>query len=135
MRTEGPHAGPHAGPDECIEALRTVIAKMEFRQEQTREKAAARPALAGCRGGWRNRPDARMVLLDGERITLTEAARRLEMSASALHFRIVRRAGTAEYSEVDLRALHVEVKRTPIDALRARMAAARDRALAEAVAV
>jgi len=67
---------------------------------------------ADGRGGFRRRKDLRMVVLDGERVHLTEAARRLGMSASALHFRIVRRTGTSDYSDVDLRAIQVEVPKT-----------------------
>ena len=55
-----------------------------------------------------------MLVLDGERLTLTESARRLGLSPSALHFRIVNRMHTKDYGCVDLRAIHVDqVLRAP----------------------
>jgi hypothetical protein len=98
--------------------LRARIAELEFRLERAAQKrqTPAAPALDGPpeqqpqemerRGGRRNRPDARMVILDGEHLCLTEAARRLCISPSALHFRIVNRTGgDAGYSDVDLRTI------------------------------
>ena len=69
------------------------------------QRPTAAPKPSPPRGGVRNRHDARMVVLDGARITLTEAARRLQISASALHFRIVRRTGDIAYRETDIRAV------------------------------
>lgn len=103
-------AGQHENARECIDALRSVIAKMQFRCEQ--RTGARRPPASG-RGGFRNRTDARMVLLDGHRITLTEAGRRLGLSPSALHHRIVHRTGTTDYADVDLRAIQADAKRGP----------------------
>lgn len=104
--------GPHATAEDCIDALRDALARLEFEAERHAVRQHARNGADG-RGGFRKRRDARMVVLDGQRLCLTEAARRLGMSASALHFRIVRRSGTTDYSDVDLRAIQVEVKRTP----------------------
>jgi len=95
-------------PDDCIDVLRDRIAVLEFQLMAHKRKPAP-----GTRGGYHGRRDARMVLLDGERLTLTEAARRLAMSASSLHFRILKRTGTADYTGVDLRAIHVEFKWPP----------------------
>jgi hypothetical protein len=49
-----------------------------------------------------------MVILDGERICLTEVARRLHLAPSALHFRILRRTGDPAHYDVDVRAIGVE---------------------------
>ena len=105
--------GPHETAEQCIDALRMIIARLEFRQEE-HEPEQKRPASA--RGGRRERSDNRMVLLDGERLCLTVAARRLGISTAALHYRIVARTGTKEYAEVDLRAISIDVLRAPTGA-------------------
>lgn len=93
--------GRHASPMECIDALRSRIADLEFGQEQRQKPNDRGPSN---RGGRRDRSDARMVVLDGRRVCLTEAARLIGISASALHFRILRRVRDPHYQDVDLRA-------------------------------
>jgi hypothetical protein len=102
-------SGRHASPLECIDALRDRIAEMELRRERRPSKSDATPQGTERRGGFRQRPDARMVILDGERLTLTEGARRLGLTGSTLHFRIVNRTGTTDYGEVDIRAIRADV--------------------------
>jgi len=99
----------HADAEECIDALRDHIARLSFKIEQRADK----PSQPTRRGGRRERKDNRFVLLDGDRLCLADAARRLGLSISSLHFRILRRTGTSDYGEVDLRAIRVEVKRAP----------------------
>ncbi len=94
--------GRHAGPDECIEALRDRIACLQFHKEAVHEKVAADGVAAERRGGRRERRDNRFVLLGGERVTLTEAGRRLNISPGALVSRIRNRIGDADYSGIDL---------------------------------
>lgn len=108
-----PTADPHSDSNECIDALRGVIARLEFHAETRAERSAAPKPGAKPRGGVRDRHDARMVVLDGERVTLTEGARRLGLSASALHFRILRRTCDPKYSEIDLRSVGADVPRVP----------------------
>jgi hypothetical protein len=97
----------HADAEECIDALRDHIARLSFKIEQRADK----PSQPTRRGGRRERKDNRFVLLDGERLTLAEAGRRLGLTASSLHFRILRRTKDAEYREVDLRAIGADVPR------------------------
>jgi hypothetical protein len=110
--------GSHHTKEDCINALRDVIAEMEDRLDALRAiierfRLLEVPELPpGSRGGWRDRPDNRMVILDGDRISLTDAARRLGMSVWALHQRIVRRTRDPHYGEIDLRATEVDVRRS-----------------------
>ena len=95
MPGEGQHETPGGRPChgcQCVESLRATIAKLEFRLEKAVQKPV-QPEQPDHRGGRRERKDQRMVVLDGERLCLTEAARRLGLSASTLHFRIFRRTG------------------------------------------
>jgi len=55
-----------------------------------------------------------MVILDGERLCLTAAARRLGLTAAALHWRILRRTKNPEYSDADVRAVGADVPRRRI---------------------
>jgi hypothetical protein len=93
--------GPnHANPLACIDALRDRIAVLGFRHDSGRTTAAK-----ACRGGRRPRADNRWVVLDGESMILSDAARRLGISLVALHFRLVNRTGGKEYDGVDVRAV------------------------------
>ena len=92
--------GPHSDALECIDALRDRLADLEFQIDGRRSGADT-----ARRGGRRERKDARMVILDGRRLCLTEAARELGISAVALHFRLVNRTGTADYREIDIRVV------------------------------
>lgn len=117
LRGDGPHTAPgdrYCRGCPCIDAMRARIAELEFKLERAAQKrqAPAVPIQIEQRGGRRNRPDARMVILDGEHLCLTEAARRLGISPSALHFRIANRVGAAEYGEVDLRLVEADVVRS-----------------------
>ncbi|MGE5647384.1 MAG: hypothetical protein ACM336_16500 [Acidobacteriota bacterium] len=105
--------GPHATPAECIDALRDRIADLEFRIDSRR---SSKPCASAARAGGRQaqipvRPptstwfDRRMVMLDRERLSLTDAARRLGISPDALHFRLLNRTGTADYRDVDVRVV------------------------------
>lgn len=110
---------------ECVDALRARVADLEFRLErkaQRRMVSPAQPAQDASseqppkterRGGRRDRKDARMVVMDGERLCLTDAARKLGLAPSALHFRIINRVHTSDYGEVDLRAIGADVVATP----------------------
>lgn len=117
LRTEDQHARPgdrFCRGCPCVDALRARIAELEFKIERAAQTPAAPAGTAHARqrGGRRNRPDARMVILDGERLCLTEAARRLGIAPSALHFRLLSRTKSKEYDGVDIRAVgadHVRV--------------------------
>jgi hypothetical protein len=92
-------SGRHSTPFECILALRQVAAALEFRIEQSREKNLDRGRTA--------RANNRFVTLDGVRMTLSEAARELGLSAPALFGRIVRRLGDVG-EEIDLRQIGID---------------------------
>jgi hypothetical protein len=92
-------SGQHRTPFECIVALREVIAVYEFRIEQLLQKKLDR--------GRTKRSNNRFVTLDGERMTLSEAARALGMSAPALFGRIIRRLGEV-VEDIDLRELGID---------------------------
>ena len=102
--------GRHADTAECIDALRGRIADLEFRQELAVDNRRA--PRAERRGGRRDRSDARMVLLDGQRLTLAQAAEKLALTEQALYFRIRRQVGT-NYRDVDLRTLGLDGRLTP----------------------
>lgn len=55
-----------------------------------------------------NRRDNVFVVLDGEWVCLTEAARRLGISASALRFRIIKRIKSKQYLGVDVRGIKAD---------------------------
>lgn len=97
-------AGPCRGC-KCIDALRAQIAELEFRLEKSRPRKPSRS------GGRRRRRDTRFVLLDGRRLSLTEAARALGLSASTLHLRLVNRTNNPDYRETDVRAVGADVPR------------------------
>jgi hypothetical protein len=110
MTGEGQHETPGGRPCQgcqCVESLRATIAKLEFRLEKALQKAV-QSAQPSRRGGRRDRRDTRWVILDGDRVSLTEAARRLDLSTSALHWRVVRRTGDPAYHDVDVRAVHAD---------------------------
>jgi len=90
--------GRHADARECIDALRDQLAVVSLRQE-----GAPAKKQWGNGGGRFPRADNRFVVLDGRRLILADAARGLGLSASALHFRITRRVGHADYGCVDVR--------------------------------
>lgn len=97
-------AGPHARTADCIDALRDLTASVSIRAPQRTSTRRSN------RGGRRDRRDNRFVVLNGERLNLTEAALRLGLSASALHWRIVSRVGDPDYRETDLDAIRVHIK-------------------------
>jgi hypothetical protein len=102
--------GPHTRAVDCIDALRDVLAVISIR---------ATPITARqkeVRGGRYDRHDNRFVVFHGERLNLTEAGRRLGLTAAALHYRIVARLGTRDYREPDLSAIHADVKLNPSQA-------------------
>ena len=99
----------HPTAGDCIDALREHIALLQFRLER---RAQGAPSV---HVGPRKRKDNRYVLLDGESLCLTEAARRLGLSTAALHFRLVARTGTREYAGIDVRAIGADVPRTPAE--------------------
>ena len=100
----------HVDVDECIDGLRDHIARLQFRAERKIDQ----PGVPSRRGGWRQRADNRFVLLDGERLVLAEAAHRLGLSTSALHWRLVGRCGK-DYREPDVRGVGADkVRREPI---------------------
>ena len=99
--------GRHATLVDCIAALirvndqlRDQVARLEFRVESRGQHAG--------HGGRRDRHDHRWVVLDGQRVCLSDAARELGLSASALHGRLVRRTGRRDYQDVDVRLLGVD---------------------------
>ena len=92
--------GRHADARECIDALRDQVAVLGLRREGA-PPAHGNPCGNG--GGRFPRSDNRYVLLDGQRLILSDAARSLGLSVSALHFRITRRVGHADYGCVDVR--------------------------------
>lgn len=105
---EGEHPAPggrRCSGCECVDALRAMIADLEFRLEKMMDKPAPK---ASNRGGRRNRRDARFVVLDGERLCLTDAARALGLSPSTLHLRIVARTHDPDYRDVDVRAVRAD---------------------------
>jgi hypothetical protein len=124
LRTKGRHETPgdrlcHGCP--CVDALRARIADLEFRLERAAQKRVGpvptqQEPPAERRGGRRNRKDARMVILDGERLCITEAARRLEITASTLHFRLLARTKTKDYDGVDVRAVGADGARVETQA-------------------
>jgi hypothetical protein len=100
------HRGNHTTATECIDALRGVIAEMEMRLEaraDAPQPAASHGIVRRRERQWRK--DYRFVILDGDRLCLTDAAARLGLSASALHYRLVNRTGTRNYKDVDVRAV------------------------------
>jgi hypothetical protein len=104
----------HRGEMGCIEALREVIAGLQLRSmAQAPAENTLQKGKPSRRGGFRVRKDARMVMLGGERISLTEAARRLGITASTLHWRIVNRTRTSDYVDVDIRAIGADIVGTP----------------------
>lgn len=88
--------GQHRTPQECIDLAWNRLAELEIRYEGV----ATTPA-----GGRRIRKDNRYVILDGRRLCLSDAARELGITASALHYRLVVRTGKKDYLNVDVRAV------------------------------
>ena len=91
--------GTHGKPAECIDAFRSEIARHEIRADAQRSVRPTPP------GGYRLRKDHRFVILDGLRMHLTAAARRLGITAAALHLRIVRRTQNPAYQDTDVRGV------------------------------
>jgi hypothetical protein len=108
--------GQHANPFACIDALRDRLAVLSFEREGARNAA---PGHKETRGGRHPRHDNKFLILDGQQLCLSEAARRLDLSPSALHFRMLARTGTREYSGTDVRAVRADVRFTRIEASRA----------------
>ncbi len=92
-------SGQHWNPSECIVALRQVIAVYVLRIVQLLDKDLDR--------GRMKRSTNRFVILDGERMCLSDAAHALSMSVKALRHRIERRLG-AVVDTIDLRAIGVD---------------------------
>jgi len=116
LRTEEQHARPgdrFCRGCPCVDALRARVAELEFKLERAAQRPAAPAGAAPTRqrGGRRERKDQRMVVLDGERLCLTDAARRLEITASTLHFRLLARTKTKDYDGVDVRAVGAHIAR------------------------
>ncbi len=107
--------GQHANPFACIDALRDRLAVLSFEREGKRNA----PGHKETRGGRHPRRDNKFLILDGQQLCLSEAARRLDLSPSALHFRMLARTGTRDYSGTDVRAVRADVKFTLIEASRA----------------
>ena len=105
--------GQHANPLACIDALRDRLAVLSF------EHDARQAPHQDMRGGRHPRHDNKFLILDGQQLCLTEAARRLELSPSALHFRMLARTGSRDYAGTDVRAVRADVKFTRIEASRA----------------
>jgi hypothetical protein len=101
--------GLHASADDCIDALRSKIAEMEFAKDAAREARGPRPGRPSKRGGLRNRKDGRTVILDGDQVSLAEAARRLGMHAGTLYHQIARSTGNPKAQDVDLGSIGVDV--------------------------
>jgi len=113
--------GAHRDAMQCIDALRDHIAVLEWRKDDSSRGESGRCALrtpAPPRGGRVPRSDNRWVVLDGQRMILTDAARQLGISNVALHFRLVNRTGTTDYSGTDVRAVGADRKHTQIEASR-----------------
>ncbi len=88
--------GPHDTPDECIAALREVIAMLEFRIERLVQ---------------RSHTERSFVFYRGVRMSLASAARELGISPKVLYLRIRRRTGSAAIPpDLDLDALRIETK-------------------------
>jgi hypothetical protein len=98
----------HEVARDCIDAWRDAYARLELKQQHAAGTGAGT-------GGWRARRDNRMVVLDGERINLTEAGRRLGISPAALSQRILNRTRLEHCGEVevDIRAIGADVSKSP----------------------
>ena len=100
---------PEANPETAHEASVLIDVRYPHLREAFARDGWGRPrnapaaAGASASGGRRQRKDNRFVLLDGERLCLKDAARRLSVSMVALHFRLVNRTGDANYGCVDVR--------------------------------
>ena len=90
--------GQHLNLYECITALREVIAMLQLRIEQLLE--------TNLEHGTVNRSNNRFVLLNGERMCLSDAARKLNLSLDALRWRIKTRLGEIT-DTVDLREIGI----------------------------
>ncbi len=113
--------GAHRDAMQCIDALRDHIAALEWRRDETPRRGTAQCAQAAAaqpRGGRVARSDNRWVVLDGQRMILTDAARELGISNVALHFRLVNRTGGNDYDGVDVRAVGADRKHTAVEASR-----------------
>jgi hypothetical protein len=84
-------------------ALREVIADLELKLERKAEKNNARILM--------ERSNHRFVLLDGERICLSDAARKLNLSLSTIRKRIETRMG-AIVDTIDLREIDIDKRHT-----------------------
>jgi hypothetical protein len=91
-------SGNHRTDLECVIAFREVCFNLETENEQLRRENRNR--------GGMNRSDNHFVVLHGQRMCLTDAARELGLTFDALRCRIKRRAGGSG-GEVDLDALGI----------------------------
>ncbi len=101
--------GRHAGWLECIDALRDVLGRLQLREEELREKLGLqRPRSARAA---RAAANVRWVILDGERLSLTQTAHRLGIEPSTLHRRLLDLTQDPNYRDVDVRAVGADVGR------------------------
>jgi len=93
---------PHLTRDDCISELRSE-------NEQLRDEAAVRDLSRHVGDSQTNsgRFSSMLVVLDGETMTLKDAAARLEISAVALYNRIYRKQGRR--GRPDIRAIGADV--------------------------
>ena len=96
------NAGEHRNADECINALRSVIGTLEMRLESAKESAAINRQKART-------DNRRHVVLDGERLSICDAASKIGISIDALAFRL-RPFRHLNLSAVDLRELGIAEK-------------------------
>ena len=91
--------GPHRTWFECIIAYRELCSIFEKRIERLKQKNTDR--------GGMKRSDNRFVVVNGERMCLSDAARELGMSVDALRRRIKRRIGEIG-DAIDLRLIEID---------------------------
>lgn len=95
---------------ECIDELRNQIAVLTLRGTKGPQRVPGTPER---RGGRRVRSDNRLVILDGQKMCVAEAARRLGITHSALNWRLVNRVGERNYGCVDVRQVGADRSKLP----------------------